>query len=84
MELLQTYCGVLAEASDAEKRQFLQPILDDVYIKDKQVIAIRSKPDYYDLLSTSPAVPTRFELAISALTGPHVWPLHHGTSACAA
>jgi hypothetical protein len=26
------------------------------------------------------AVPTGFEPAISALTGPHVWPLHHGTS----
>jgi hypothetical protein len=25
------------------------------------------------------AVPTGFEPAISALTGPHVWPLHHGT-----
>ena len=25
------------------------------------------------------AVPTGFEPAISALTGLHVWPLHHGT-----
>ena len=25
------------------------------------------------------AVPTGFGPAISALTGPHVWPLHHGT-----
>jgi hypothetical protein len=26
------------------------------------------------------ADPTGFEPAISALTGPHVWPLHHGSS----
>ncbi len=25
------------------------------------------------------ADPTGFEPAISALTGPHVWPLHHGS-----
>ena len=31
--------------------------------------------------SCNKAVPTGFEPAISALTGPHVWPLHHGTSA---
>jgi|GEM_PF-4068842 hypothetical protein len=28
----------------------------------------------------SSAVPTGFEPAISALTGPHVKPLHHGTN----
>ena len=27
------------------------------------------------------ADPTGFEPAISALTGPHVWPLHHGSAA---
>ena len=31
------------------------------------------------LLRYHMAVPTGFEPAISALTGPHVWPLHHGT-----
>jgi hypothetical protein len=30
-------------------------------------------------LAERSAVPTGFEPAISALTGPHVWPLHHGT-----
>ena len=29
------------------------------------------------------AVPTGFEPAISALTGPHVWPLHHGSNTLA-
>ena len=34
-------------------------------------------------IRTSRAVPTGFEPAISALTGPHVWPLHHGSNTLA-
>jgi hypothetical protein len=32
------------------------------------------------LCTRTRADPTGFEPAISALTGPHVWPLHHGSS----
>ena len=36
-----------------ERKQLIQTIFDAVYSKDKEVVAIRPKPEYYDLLSVT-------------------------------
>jgi DNA invertase Pin-like site-specific DNA recombinase len=83
-KLLETFGTVLAKATSSEQKQFFHTVLQDVYVENKKVVAIRPKPIYYNLMCMSPADPTGFEPAISALTGPHVWPLHHGSKTNAA
>jgi hypothetical protein len=62
-ELLETLGGVLAEATDEERKSFFQTVLDEVYVKNKKVVAVRPKPNYYNLLCMSPADPTGIEPA---------------------
>ena len=54
--------------------------------KSHDILAYKKWVNYKNLriltlsLSERLATPTRFELAISALTGPYVKPLHHGAA----
>jgi hypothetical protein len=77
---LQTFRHLLDRATPHEQKLLFHSVFDQVYIKQKKVVAIRPKPNYYDLLRMSRADPTGFEPALSALTGPHVRPLHHGSN----
>ena len=78
--LLTTLGQTLDKATDQERKLYFGSVLDEVYVKQKKIVAVRPKPAYYDLLRMSAADPTGFEPAISALTGPHVRPLHHGSN----
>jgi hypothetical protein len=78
--LLTTLRQTVGQATDYERRLFFGSVLDEVYLEQKEIVATQPKPAYYDLLRMSPADPTGFEPAISALTGPHVRPLHHGSN----
>ena len=52
--------GVLADANDQERKGLFHTVLDEIYVKNKKVVAIRPKPNYYNLLCMSPADPTGF------------------------
>ena len=48
---------VLVKAAGEERKQLLHAVLDDMYVRNKKIVAIRPKPNYYDLLSMSPVRP---------------------------
>ncbi len=73
-EVLQSLGRLLHKANERETKQFFQLVMDEAFVRNKKVVAIRPKPDYYDLLCMSLADPTGFEPAVSALTGPRVGP----------
>ena len=73
-EFLKDYSSLLATATDEERRLFFQTVLQEVFVDKKKVVAVRPKPNYHNLLRLSKAGATGFEPAISALTGPRVWP----------
>ena len=50
VRLLQTYGGVLNRANDTEKKAFFAAVLSEVFVKNKKIVALRPKPNYYDLL----------------------------------
>lgn len=49
-KLLTTFGRVLSQATPQEQKVFLRTVLEEVVIKNKQIVAIRPKPNYYDLL----------------------------------
>jgi len=59
-KLLETLGSTLAKATALERQQLFREILQDVYVEHKKVVAIRPKPNYYNLLCMSPADPTGF------------------------
>lgn len=63
--LLENFGKVIKQATDVEKKLFFNSVLDAVYVNNKKVVAIRPKPNFYDLLMMSPADPTRFEYPIN-------------------
>jgi len=48
---------VLVKAAGEERKQLLHAVLDDMYVRNKKIVAIRPKPNYYALLSMSPVRP---------------------------
>ena len=59
--LLETYEPLLSQATPSERRLFFSAVLSDVYVENKQIVAIRPKPVYYDLLCMSGVRPNGFE-----------------------
>jgi len=55
--------ALLATATDEERRLFFQTVLQDLFVDNKKVMAIRPKPDYHNLLSLSEAEATWVEKA---------------------
>lgn len=77
------------EAGDQEQRNRLAAeLFDSVWVRDRIIVSVTPKPEmspffdlvYHEAVKKGVAVtaPTGFEPAFSALTGPHVSPLHHG------
>ncbi len=60
VDLLQTLGTVLDQSTDDEQKQFFQAVLDEVLVRNKKVVAVRPKPNYYNLLRMSRADPTGF------------------------
>ena len=56
--LLESMSSTLAGATPTELQEFFKTVLQDVYVEHKKVVAIRPKPNYYNLLCMSPADPT--------------------------
>lgn len=51
IESLRSMGNALRLGNDGERKQLFQTVLDEVYVKDKKVVAIRPKPKFYNLLS---------------------------------
>ena len=50
LEALRDGGTVFARATGEERKRIVQTIFEAVYVKDKEVAAVRPKPGYYDLL----------------------------------
>lgn len=50
VKLLTTFGNVLPQATAQEKKVFFRTVLSEVVVKNKKIVAIRPKPNYYDLL----------------------------------
>ena len=48
---------VLAKASPLDRKRFFRTVLEDVYVENRKIVAIRPKPNYYDLLCMSAVRP---------------------------
>jgi hypothetical protein len=48
----------LAQATPSELKQFFHAVLQHVYVENKEVVAIRPKPIYDNLMCMPPADPT--------------------------
>ena len=76
------------EASQEQRNKLARSLFEEVRVRDRQVVEVKparelsSSPGYLPSVNKKGllATPTRFELAISALTGLHVEPLHHGAA----
>jgi hypothetical protein len=56
-KLLTTFGKVLDNANVQEKKVFFRTVLDEVGVNNRKIVAIRPKPNYYDLLSMSDVRP---------------------------
>ena len=59
--LLTTFGATLAQATASERKVFYRTVLEQVVVKNRQVVAIRPKPHFYDLLRLSGVRPNGFE-----------------------
>ncbi len=75
-----------AQLLPTEQKRLVRMALESVFLRDDVVVGLQSTPASLSLLGNASVVatdPTGFEPAISALTGPHVRPLHHGSNTLA-
>ncbi len=50
---LTTFGKMLAKASPIDQKRFFRTVLEEVYVENRKIVAIRPKPNYYDLLRLS-------------------------------
>ena len=66
-----------------EQKRLIRLVLESAFLRGDAVVGYQPTPACLPLLGNENVVatdPTGFEPAISALTGPHVRPLHHGSN----
>ena len=59
--LLQSYGGLIKQATSEEQKTFFATVLSEVFVENKKIVAIRPRPNYYDLLRLSLVRPNGFE-----------------------
>ena len=74
------HLSIAGSIKDARYRRHQSVTIADRPFEPKTRVKKQKAGLSFGFLCLNLAVPTGFEPAISALTGPHVWPLHHGTS----
>jgi hypothetical protein len=57
IELLETLGRAVEHATDAERKQLFAAVLSAAYVENKKIVAVRPRPNYYDLLMMSPVRP---------------------------
>ncbi len=54
---LTTFGKMLAKASPIDRKRFFRTVLEEVYVENRKIVAIRPKSNYYDLLCMSAVRP---------------------------